>query len=268
VAGTGSWGHFTEHAVRTSTLSLPTQFFVSLIWVMVGYSGWNAATYIAEEVRRPERTLPAALAVGSAIVAVLYLGLNLLFIYSTPLESMKGVIAIGALSASNLFGPGVAGVFSALMALAIVSTVSAEVTIGPRVYYAMAKNKAFFKAAAKVHPRFHTPVAAIVSQGLCAMALTITPFPGLMTYIGMSLTLFTVLSVVALIRFRRSRPDWQRLRAVDFGYPLIPVAYIVVGIGMMSYGVINQPLASLTAFATVGAGALVYHFGVRPRRVS
>ncbi len=231
MAGTGSWGHFTENAVRTSTLSLPTQFFVSLIWVMVGYSGWNAATYIAEEVRRPERTLPAALAAGSAIVAVLYLGLNLLFIYSTPLESMKGVIAIGALSASNLFGPGVAGVFSALMALAIVSTVSAEVTIGPRVYYAMAKNKAFFKAAAQVHPRFHTPVAAIVSQGLCAMALTITPFPGLMTYIGMSLTLFTVLSVVALIKFRRGRPGWQRLRAVDFGYPLIPVAYILVGIG-------------------------------------
>jgi APA family basic amino acid/polyamine antiporter len=268
VAGTGSWSHFSEHAVRTSTLTLPTQFFVSLIWVMVGYSGWNAATYIAEEVRRPERTLPAALAAGSAIVAVLYVGLNLLFIYSTPLESMKGVMAIGALSASNLFGPGVAGMFSALMALAIVSTVSAMTTVGPRVYYAMAKNKAFFKAAAQVHPRFHTPVAAIVSQGLCAMVLTMTPFPGLMTYIGMSLTLFTVLSVAALFLFRRNRPGWQKLRAVDFAYPLIPASYILVGAGMMVYGVINQPLASLTAFATVGAGALVYHFGVRPRRVS
>ncbi len=268
LAGTGNWGNFSQNAVRTSTLSLPTQFFVSLIWVMVGYSGWNAATYIAEEIRRPETTLPAALAAGSAIVAVLYLGLNLLFIYSTPLESMKGVFAIGAFAASRLFGPGIAGVFSALMALAIVSTVSAEVTIGPRVYYAMAKNKAFFAAAGRVHPRFHTPVAAIVSQGICAIVLTITPFPGLMTYIGMSLTLFTVLSVVALIKFRSTRPSWQRLRAVDFGYPLIPVAYILVGIGMMSYGVINQPLASLTAFATVGAGALVYHLGVRPRRLS
>ena len=140
--------------MRTSTLSLPAQFFVSLIWVMVGYSGWNAATYVAEEVRRPERTLPAALAAGSTIVAVLYLGLNLLFIYSTPLESMKGVMAVGALSASNLFGPGVAGIFSALMALAIVSTVSAMTTVGPRVYYAMAKNRAFFKAAADVHRDF------------------------------------------------------------------------------------------------------------------
>jgi basic amino acid/polyamine antiporter, APA family len=267
VAGTGSWSHFSEHAVRTSTLTLPTQFFVSLIWVMVGYSGWNAATYIAEEVRRPERTLPAALAAGSAIVAVLYIGLNMIFIYSTPLESMKGVIAIGEVSATNLFHHEMAGIFSALMALAIVSTVNAEVTVGPRVYYAMAKNKAFFRAAAQVHPRFHTPVVAIISQGLCAMVLTMTPFPGLMTYIGMSLTLFTVISVVALLRFRRQRPGWQKLRAVSFAYPLIPVSYILVGAGMMTYGVINQPLASLTAFATVGAGALIYHFGVRPRRI-
>ena len=154
--GTGSWGHFSSAAVRTSTLSLPAQFIVSLLWVMVGYSGWNAATYVAEEVRRPERTLPSALAIGAGTVAILYLGLNLIFIYSTPLEKMKGVIAIGSLSASNLFGSHVAGLFSALMALAIISTVNAMVTIGPRVYYAMAKNKAFFRrrgmrAPAMVH---------------------------------------------------------------------------------------------------------------------
>src|ERR1043166_2933219 len=142
--GTGSWSHFSEPAVRTSTLSLPTQFVVSLLWVMFGYSGWNAATYVAEEVRRPERTLPAALAAGTAIVAILYVALNTVFIYSTPLEKMKGVIAIGSLSAQNLFGAQIAGVFSVLMALALASTVNAEVTIGPRVYYAMAKNRAFF----------------------------------------------------------------------------------------------------------------------------
>ena len=80
---------------------------------------------------------------------------------------MKGELAIGSISAQNLFGPRVAGAFSALMALAIVSTVSAMVTIGPRVYYAMAKNRAFFSAAAAVDPRWHTPVVAILSQG-CA----------------------------------------------------------------------------------------------------
>jgi APA family basic amino acid/polyamine antiporter len=261
--GTGDWKHFSEHAVRTSTVALPTQFMISLLWVMVGYSGWNAATYVAEEVRRPERTLPAAIAAGSLIVAVLYLGLNMIFIYATPLESLKGVIAVGTLSASNLFGPRVAGVFSALMAISIVSTVNAMVTIGPRVYYAMAKNKAFFPAAAKVDPTWHTPVNAILSQGLCAMVMTVTPFPALVVYIGFSLTLFTVLSVASIFVFRRRRPGWQRLRALEFAWPLIPASYILVGTGMMVYGVIWQPRASLTALATVGLGALVYRYGVR-----
>src|ERR1700683_4962381 len=109
LAGSGSWGHFSEHAVRTSSVSLPAQVFISLLFVMFGYSGWNAATYIAEEVSQPERTLPAALAAGCGIVAALYLALNVLYIYATPLESMKGVIAVGSLSAENLFGPQVAG---------------------------------------------------------------------------------------------------------------------------------------------------------------
>ncbi len=263
--GTGSWSHFSQHIVRTSTASLPAQFAISLLWVMFGYSGWNAATYVAEEVRRPERTLPAALAAGSALVAVLYLGLNVVYIYSTPLEQMKGVIKVGALSASNLFGPGIAGVFSALMALSIVATVNAELTIGPRVYYAMAKNRAFFPAAGKVHPRYHTPVIAILSQGLCAMLMTLTSFRDLLTYIGMSLTIFTVLSVASLMVFRRRRPGWQRLRAIDFAYPLLPVSYILVGTAMVIFGFKEATVASLTAFATVGVGALVYHFVLRPR---
>ena len=259
-SGNGSWRHFSEPAVRTSTISLPAQFIVSLLWVMFGYSGWNAATYVAEEVRRPERTLPAALATGTAIVTALYLGLNMVLIYSTPLESLKGEIAVGSLGASNLFGPNIAGLFSALMALSIVATVNAEVTIGPRVYYAMAKNRAFFRAAATVHPRWHTPVVAIISQGLFAMVMTLTPFPDLVLYIGFSLTLFSVLSVGSVFIFRRSRPGWQRLRALDFAWPLIPALYILVGAIMMLYGIFTHPIASLSALSTVGAGALAYHF--------
>jgi APA family basic amino acid/polyamine antiporter len=264
--GSGSWGHFSENAVRTSTATLPTQFFISLLWVMVGYSGWNAATYVAEEVRRPERTLPAALAVGSALVALLYVGLNLVYIYSTPLEQLKGVIAVGSLSAANLFGRGIGGMFSALLALCLVSTVNAELTVGPRVYYAMAKNRAFFSSAGNVHPRFHTPVFAIVSQGLCAIVMTLTPFRELLTFIGMSLTLFTVLSVASLFVFRRRQPGWQRLRVVDFAFPLVPASYILVGACMMIYGLKSATVPSLTAFGTVGMGALVYRFFIRSKQ--
>jgi APA family basic amino acid/polyamine antiporter len=212
--------------------------------------------------KQPERTLPLALATGTALVTALFLGLNLIFIYATPLESMKGVVAVGSLAASNLFGPHIAGIFAALMAISLTSTVNAEVTIGPRVYYAMAKNRAFFKTAAAVNPRWHTPVAAIVAQGICAMLMTLTPFPQLMMYIGFSLTFFTVMSVASLFIFRRTR-GWQRLGPVSFAFPLIPGAYILVGVGMIAYGVIWQPKASLTAAATIALGAAVYHFGLR-----
>jgi APA family basic amino acid/polyamine antiporter len=98
------------------------------------------------------------------------------------------------------------------------------------------------------------------------MLMTLTPFPELLVYIGMSLTLFTVLSVGSLFVFRRRRPGWQRLRAVDFAWPLVPALYIAVGVVMMLYGVSTRPIASLTAFATVGVGALVYHFGLKARQ--
>jgi len=262
--GTGDWSNFSREAVRTSTTSLPAQFVISLLWVMVGYSGWNAATYVAEELKQPERTLPIALAVGTALVTALYVGLNMVFIYSAPLESMKGVVAVCSLSAANLFGPRIGGVYSALMAISIMSTVNAMVTIGPRVYYAMARNGAFFKGAAMVHPKWRTPVRAIVWQGACAILMTLTPFPQLMIFIGFSLTVFTVLSVASLFVFRRSQ-EWQKLRVVSFCFPLIPAAYILVGLAMMTWGVIWQPKASLAAILTIGAGAAVYHVLVAKR---
>ncbi|MBI1790195.1 MAG: amino acid permease, partial [Acidobacteria bacterium] len=137
--GSGSWDNFSKPAARESTRPLPVEFVIQLLWVMVGYSGWNAATYVAEELKQPERTLPRALAAGTALVTALYLGLNLIFIYSTPVEKLRGVVAVGKVSALNLFGEGAGALFSALMAISIMSTVSAMVTIGPRVYYAMAK---------------------------------------------------------------------------------------------------------------------------------
>ena len=98
------------------------------------------------------------------------------------------------------------------------------------------------------------------------MAMTVTPFPELVVYIGFSLTLFTVLSVASIFVYRK-RPGWQRLKALEFAWPMIPLSYILVGTCMMGYGVIWQPRASLTALATVGAGALVYRYGVRVPKV-
>jgi APA family basic amino acid/polyamine antiporter len=264
LAGTGSWDHFSQPATRTSDNPLAAQFAISLFFIYVSYSGWNAATYVAEELRQPSRTLPIALAVGTALVAILYVGLNIVFIYATPLESMKGQIAIGSLAASHLFGPGIAGIFSALMAVSLMSTVNAMVTIGPRVYYAMAKNGAFFSAAARVSRRWHTPVFAIACQGVCAMLITATPFPDLLLYIGFTLNFSAVMSVISLLVFRR-RSGWQELKVVSFAWPLIPAIFILVGVWMIIFGMTLKPAVSLAAVLTVTTGALVYHFLIRPK---
>jgi APA family basic amino acid/polyamine antiporter len=260
--GQGSWENFTHPAVRTSVTPLFAQFFVSLFYIYVSYSGWNAATYVAEELKHPARTLPLSLAYGTALVAALFIGLNVLFIYAVPLESMKGVVAVGALAAQHLFGPAVAGIFSAAMALSLLATVNAEVTIGPRVYYAMAKNGAFFSMAAKVDPRWHTPVVAILCQGVCAILMTVSPFLNLLLYIGLLLNFFAVLSVGSLFIFRR-RPGWQKLGVVSFAYPLIPAFFVAVGVWMTVLGVMLRPGVSAIAVLTVAAGAAVYHFRLR-----
>jgi len=261
--GNGDWGNFAHPAVRTSTTPLYAQFIVSLLLVYFGYSGWNAATYIAEELKQPARTLPYSLACGTLLVAALYLGLNVLFVYAIPLESMKSV-AVGAQAATRLFGPAVAGVFTAAMALSLLATMNAEVTIGPRVYYAMAKNGAFFGGAAKVHPRWHTPAVAIVWQGLCAMFMTLGSFVDLLMYIGFLLNFFALLSVASLFKFR-GRPGWRKLGVVSFAYPLIPVFFILVGVGMTIFSITYKPVTAAIAIFTVAAGAAIYHFRIKRR---
>ena len=260
--GNGSWQHFSMNATRTSSTTVFEQFWISLFFIYLSYSGWNAATYVAEELRHPSRTLPLALAVGTGLVAVLYLVLNVVFIYAAPLETLKGEVAVGALAATHLFGPNVAGIFAALMALSLMATVNAMVTIGPRVYYAMAKNGAFLASAAKVHPRFHTPWVAIIAQGVCTMLMTMTPFPQLVMFIGFTLSFFTAMGVASLFHFRR-QPGWKKLRTVSFCFPLIPVLFLIPEVWIIIYGVLLKPYISLATVVTMITGALVYHFRLR-----
>ena len=262
--GDGSTSHFAMTATRDVSTPLIAQFAISLVWVYVAYSGWNAATYVAEELRQPARTLPMALGIGTALVTALYLLLNLVFLYAAPLEDMKGKEAVGAFAASRLFGPEIAGIFGGLMALSLMSTVNAMVTIGPRVYYAMAGNGAFPAIAGKVHPRFHTPVAAIVAQGVCTMLMTLTPFPQLVIYIGFTLNFFrgdergVAVPVPAAARLAEAAGGELRLSAV-------PGAVHPGGHWMTYQGIVLKPYIALATGVTLGTGALVYHLRLRSR---
>jgi APA family basic amino acid/polyamine antiporter len=236
------------------------QFAISLIFITFAYSGWNAATYVGDELKTPQHTLPRSLLLGTLFVAAIYLALNMLFLYALPLEDMTGVIGIGAKAAQGLFGSGIADTFSILMAMSLLATVNAMLMIGPRVYYAMAKDGAFLRAAARVHPRWQTPWIAIMLQGVCCCALIITgTFESLIYYIGFTLILFSALAVVSLLMFRR-RAGWIKLRAVSFAYPLLPLAYLATSLWILSYTLLSRGGEALFSLLTLLGGGLLYQW--------
>jgi APA family basic amino acid/polyamine antiporter len=260
LVGKGSVAHFSETAIRTSHHSLAGQCAVSLIFVMFAYSGWNAATYVAEEMKAPERTLPASLLAGTLIVAVFYLALNAAFIYAMPLEAMKGIERIGGAAAGALFGGKGGDFFSGVMSVGLLSTVSAMVIVGPRVYYAMAQDGCFFRGAARVHPRWRTPVQAILWQSLATALMILTgTFESLLYYIGFALILFAALAVAGMARLRH-RPAWKRLAAVSWGYPLVPIVFVAASGWMLCYTMVLRPKESFLGLLTIAGGALVYRW--------
>jgi APA family basic amino acid/polyamine antiporter len=263
VIGHGSVGHFSQVAVRTSTHSLPAQFAVSLIFVMFAYSGWNAATYVSGEMKTPERTIPASLVVGTLTVAAFYVLLNVAFIYALPLESMKGVVAVGEAAAGALFGLRGGNIFSAIMSVGLLSCVSAMVIAGPRVYFAMAIDRCFFPTAARIHPQWGTPMYAIIYQTLAAALMILTgTFESLIYYIGFALIFFAALAVAGSIRLRR-REGWKKLAVVSRGYPLAPALFIVASTWMLLYTAALRPKESALGLLTILLGAALYFWKFR-----
>lgn len=258
VIGNGSWQHFAQPAVRTSPHDLVLQFAVSLTFVMFAYSGWNAATYVAEEIKDPQRSLPLALVGGTLLVIVFYLACNLTFIYALPLEKLKGVLPVGSAAARVLFAGRGGAIFSGMMAAALLSCISAMVIVGPRVYYAMAQDGCFFASAARVHHRFHTPVIAILFQTAATAALIITgTFEALIYYIGFMLVLFAALATAGIFRLRK-RPNWRKLPAVDWFFPLVPAVFLVASCGMLVSTVRLRPTESFLGLLTICCGAGLY----------
>jgi basic amino acid/polyamine antiporter, APA family len=261
--GHGDWTHFQMAATRSSSHGLGAQFAVSLIFVMFAYSGWNAASYVAEEIKDPQRTLPLALGLGTGLVALLYVALNVAFVYALPLGAMKGVLAVGAASSDALFGGRIGNLFSAAMAGALLSSISAMSLVGPRVYYAMGRDGCFPAGAAEVHPRWRTPVRAIAYQAIVSALMVLTgTFEALVYYIGFSLMLFAALAVMGLLRVR-NRPGFRRLRVVNWGYPAIPLIFVLVSLWMLVWTFLLRPRESVLGLITILCGAICYRWRLR-----
>jgi len=236
---------------------------LSLMWIMFAYSGWNASAYVGSEIRDPARSLPRSLLVGTGIVTLLYLGLNLLYVYALPPAEMRGVIAIGGLAASRLFGGAAETIVSALIAFALVSSVSALILLGPRVYYAMARDGYLFRAVARVDPLTRAPGTAIAVQCLIAAVMVLTgTFDQILTYMGFCLGIFPIVAVAGVVKLRREGTLPYRMPL----YPLPPLVYAAAGAAMLVIAYVERPVESSIAVVTVLAGIPFYVMFARRRR--
>ena len=234
-------------------------WLVALIPVMFSYSGWNAAAYVAEEVRDPTRNLPRALGLGTAIVVVVYLAMNLLYLYAFPVEELGSLqIRVVDAAADRLFGGAVATALAAATVIMVSASVSAMVVTGPRVYFAMARDGLFFGAAARVHPRFRTPAVAIIAQAVWSGLLVLSgTFTQLVEFTGFSIVLFAGLAVATLFVLRRRQPSEPRpFRA--WGYPIAPGLFALFSMAMVINAIWRTPGPAAAGLVVILAGVPVY----------
>jgi len=256
--GTGDWSHFATRGdglAMLGTRSGGSAFATQLMYVSFAYSGWNAAAYIAGEIERPQRTLPRALLLGTGVVMALYILLNVVFLYAAAPEQMAGVKEVGDLAARNLFGASAGRVLSTLISLALVSSVSAMMMAGPRVYAAMAADHALPKQLA-IYSRRGVPAVAVVTQ--CALAIVfvlIGSLGQLIEFVGFTLAIFAALTVGAVFVFRaRGRTAPYR----TLGYPVTPILFIALSVWIVYLRVLSAPKQSAAVGALLVVGAIVY----------
>ncbi|MGB7297501.1 MAG: amino acid permease [Candidatus Aminicenantales bacterium] len=229
---------------------------LSLMWIMFAYSGWNASAYIGSEIKNPRRNLPRSLILGTGIVLLLYILMNVFYVYAVPPEEMAGIISIGGLAVGNLFGPSFESALSVLIAVALFSSLSAFIILGPRVYYAMARDRCFFPFAGVVHPRYKVPSRSIMLQGLIAAVLVLFgTFDQILTYMGFSLGLFPILSIAGVFKLRREGTSEYRMP----GFPVIPLVYILAGGAILVLGYFERPVESSIALGMALIGIPFYY---------
>jgi APA family basic amino acid/polyamine antiporter len=243
----------------------------ALISIMYAYSGWNGTVYIAGEIKDPEKNLPRALLTGTLLVIILYLAINVVFIISSPGRDIMAdkTCTIGAMAARNLFGEVICPFINIFIVIILLSSVSVQMMIGPRVTYAMAKDRAIFHAFQRVNPAFQTPDFAIIVQMAIAVSYVFIGFNAILKmliYMGFALSIFPLMSVIGMVYLRIKRPDIVRPFKVPL-FPVIPAVYIGLTVIIMAatfilttfyYDEYNK-YATITAIAMIAAGIVAYY---------
>jgi APA family basic amino acid/polyamine antiporter len=247
--------------IGDQTLVLSSAFAVSLIYVNYGYTGWNAATYITNEIEDPQKNLPIILISGTLIVMVLYLLLNYFFLFGAPIEALEGKIEIGVIVAEQALGEVGGSVMGGLLSLMLISTVSAMVLAGPRVLQVIGEDFKIFSFLSTV--RQGVPIVAILFQSAIALGFILSStFESVLVFAGFVMGLNTVFTVagVFVLRFRKIGEEGIYR---TWGYPVTPLIYLGLTIWTLTYILINRPQEGLNGLALIGTGLVVYYLSSR-----
>lgn len=232
-------------------------FAVSLIYVSYAYTGWNAATYLTSELDDVPRQLPWILGGGTALVLVLYVGLNYAFLRAAPMSELVGQVEVGYIAATHIFGPLGADIMGVALALLLVSTVSAMVVAGPRVLHVIGEDYRPFRWLSKTNED-GIPITAILTQGALAIVFIVTAsFESILVFSGFVLGLNSLLTVAGVFVLRWREPDLPRPYRV-WAYPITPIVYLSLTVWTLTYLALDRPSEAGVAFALIAAGTAVY----------
>ena len=225
----------------------------SLIFVMFCYSGWNASAYIASEFENPQRDLPRSLLLGTALVVLLYLGMNAVYFYGADVDALAGKVEVGLVASKELFGPFGVTLVTTVLLVSLLASASAMTIAGPRVYHALGRDYRFFRVLSRTSASSGTPVAALLVQGVVTSGIILSGrIDQIMQYAGFTLALFGSLAVSCVIVLRWRKPDLPRPFRT-WGYPVTPLLFIGVSTWTMFWAFRGRPLESILALATVAA---------------
>ena len=237
-------------------LLISSAFAVSLIYVNYAYTGWNAATYIINEVDDPQRNMPVILSLGTAIVLVLYLLLNYVFLYTAPMSEMEGRIEIGVIVARSAFGETGAMVMGIMLATLLVSTVSAMVIAGPRVLQVIGEDFRLFRIMARKSSEQIPVIAVLVQSGVTLIFILTSTFESVLVFSGFVMGVNTFFAVAGVFKLRRRGTITGAYRT--FGYPITPLIYLGLMAWTLIFILINRPQEGWAGLGIMAAGVLVY----------
>jgi APA family basic amino acid/polyamine antiporter len=241
-------------------------FGVAMIAVLWTNDAWYCVTWIAGEMKHPQRDLPRALFLGIGLLTLIYLLANLAYLYTLPMDQLAGTTRVAERSMTVMIGPAGASIIALTVILSTFGADTAAMLAGARLLFAMARDGVFFKAAARIHPRYRTPHIAIVALAVWSSALALSgSYEQLFTYVAFASILLHMLGAIGLFRLRRTRPDAPRPYRV-WGYPFVPAIFIAASAAFILNTLIERPRESFAGLGLLALGLPVYWYARRPTR--